>query len=254
MPRRIRHSPGGLAYHVMNRAAGRVRLFDDDADYAAFERVLAEAVDRFGMRLCAYCLMPNHWHLVLWPKGDDELSPFVQWLAMTHTLRWHAHRHTSGRGHLYQGRFKSFPAARDPHFLSLCRYVERNALRARLVDRAQDWQWSSLWRRSRRRAGGASSRVQDAGMKRDVPALCDWPVDRPADWLRRVNEPETAAELEAVRRSCRRGSPFGPQPWVEDLAGRMGLESTLRPPGRPKKNAAGILEPEPDSRDGSKGN
>ena len=208
----------------MNRSAGRVCIFDDAGDYAAFERVLAEAVARFAMRLCAYCLMPNHWHLVLWPRQDGELSPFMQWLTMTHTQRWHAHRHSAGRGHLYQGRFKCFACEHDPHFLSLCRYVERNALRAALAARAQDWRWSSLWRR------------QFTGDREDDRlALCEWPVDRPADWLQWVNTPETPDELEALRRSCRRGSPYGGEAWATEASRRLGIEPSLRPLGRPRK-------------------
>ena len=227
MPRRRRVSPGGLAYHVMNRAPGRVTLFRGDGDYAAFERVLAEALVRFGMRLCAYCLMPNHWHLVLWPRKDNELSRFMQWLTMTHTQRLHAQRHSAGRGHVYQGRFKSFPAQRDEHFLTLCRYVERNPLRANLVARAQDWRWCSLWRR-----GAPRGDLPDDGL-----ALSEWPVGRPSDWAAWVSRPETADELEALRRSVRRGSPFGGEKWAAATARRLGAESSLRPPGRPRKRA-----------------
>jgi putative transposase len=109
MARKPRNAPGGLAYHVMNRTWGKIDLFEDAGDYEAFERVLAEAVEReTTMRVCAYCLMPNHFHLVLWPSADGQLSRFMQWLSMTHTQRWHAHRHSAGRGHLYQSRFKSF--------------------------------------------------------------------------------------------------------------------------------------------------
>jgi putative transposase len=127
MARKPRFSPGGLAYHVMNRTWPGVELFEDDGDYQAFEKVLTEAVDlHCGIRLCAYCLMPNHFHLVLWPRTDGQLSRFMQWLGMTHAARWHAHRHTGGRGHLYQSRFRSFPIQQDHHFLSVCRYVERN--------------------------------------------------------------------------------------------------------------------------------
>lgn len=225
MPRRPRVSPGGLAYHVMNRAPGRVTLFRDDGDYAAFERVLAEAVARFAVRLCAYCLMPNHWHLVLWPRRDNELSRFMQWLTMTHTQRLHARRRSAGRGHVYQGRFKSFPAQRDEHFLTLCRYVERNALRANLVKRAQDWRWCSLWRRE------FPARAPGDGL-----VLCEWPEDRPADWVAWVNRPETAAELEALRHSVRRGRPYGSDAWAAATARRLGAESSLRPPGRPRKS------------------
>src|SRR3954452_9444291 len=140
MARKPRLSPGGLAYHVMNRTWGKIELFQDAGDYQAFERVLAEALERDPlMRLCCYCLMPNHWHLVLWPKTDGQLSRFMQWLTMTHTQRWHAHRHSAGRGHLYQSRFRSFAIQRDAHFLSVARYAERNPLRCNLVAKAQDW-------------------------------------------------------------------------------------------------------------------
>ncbi len=111
----------------------RMTIFEDDADYEAFETVLAEAVERTRTRLLAYCLMPNHWHLVVWPRTDGELSRFVGWLTLTHTQRWHGHRQSTGSGHVYQGRFKSFPVEEDEHLYTVARYVERNALRANLV-------------------------------------------------------------------------------------------------------------------------
>ena len=111
-----------------------------------FERVLDEAVARTGIRLLSYCVMRNHWHLVVWPEVDGQLSKFVGWLTLTHTQRWHAHRQSAGLGHLYQGRFKSFPIQNDEHFLTVCRYVERNPLRANLVRHAEEWRWSSLYR------------------------------------------------------------------------------------------------------------
>src|SRR3954454_23046547 len=151
MSRPPRASEGGLVYHALNRGNVRLLIFEDDEDYAAFERTLGEAVTRYDMRLLAYCLMPNHFHLVVWPRLDGDLTRFMRWLTMTHTQRWHAHRHSAGSGHLYQGRFKSFPVQHDGHLLTVCRYVERNALRAGLVERAQLWRWGSLWRRAARR-------------------------------------------------------------------------------------------------------
>ena len=136
MGRPKRATPGGLIYHVLNRANARLPIFESDGDFAAFERVLTEAVERTQTRLLSYCLMHNHWHLVVWPQKDGELSRFMGWLTLTHTQRWHANRHTAGSGHLYQGRFKSFPVQDDPHFLTVCRYVERNPLRANLVKSA----------------------------------------------------------------------------------------------------------------------
>src|SRR6516165_7437771 len=143
MPRTARQAPGGLVYHVLNRAVARLPLFAKDGDYQAFERVLLDAMAKQPTRLLAYCLMPNHWHLLLWPEEGAELTGFVRWLTHTHSMRWHAHYHTAGSGHIYQGRFKSFPVQADDHYYAVVRYVERNALRANLVGRAEQWRWSS---------------------------------------------------------------------------------------------------------------
>ena len=225
MGRPLRAADGGYVYHALNRAAGRHTLFENDADYLAFERVLAEALDRVPVRLLAYCVMPNHWHLVLRPRADGELSRFLGWLTLTHTQRWHAHRHSAGTGHLYQGRFKSFPVQEDDHFLIVCRYVERNPLRARLVRRAENWRWGSLWRRER---GSADERA----------VLSDWPVPRPRRWVELVNAAQTPAEEAAVRTAVGRGRPVGDAAWVGKAAERLGLETTLRPRGRPAKDKA----------------
>jgi putative transposase len=223
MARHARAAPGGLVYHVLNRAVARLPLFEKESDFAAFERVLHEALDEHPTRLLAYCLMPNHWHLVLWPRRDGELTAFVRWLTHTHTMRWHAHYHTAGTGHLYQGRFKSFPVEADEdHLYAVLRYVERNALRANLVRRAEDWRWGSLWRRRHTAAQPAL-------------ALHPWPVPLPGDWSKLVNAAQTAAEMEAVRASVVRGRPYGTVSWRQRAAKRLGLEYTLRPRGRPKK-------------------
>ena len=146
MGRPKRAADGGLVYHVLNRSNAKMPIFKKEADYEAFERVLEEAVERSETRLLAYCVLRTHWHLVVWPREDGELSRFTGWLTLTHTQRWHAHRHSTGTGHVYQGRFKSFPVQEDEHFYAVCRYVERNALRANLVTRAEDWRWNSLYR------------------------------------------------------------------------------------------------------------
>lgn len=221
MPRRPRLAAGDLAYHVLNRRVGRLPLFEQPSDYAAFETILAEAHAATRIRLAAYCLMPNHWHLLLWPRHDGELSEVLRWITVTHTQRWHVQHKTAGTGPVYQGRFKSFPVQTDEHFLTVARYVERNALQAQLVSRAEEWQWSSLWRR-------------EQGDQKVTAWLSDWPVDRPRDWVARVNRAHGAAELEALRTSVQRGRPFGDEGWVRRLCRRCGLESTLRPPGRPK--------------------
>lgn len=221
MGRPLRAAAGGIIYHALNRANGRQPIFEKAGDYEAFERVLAEAHARFKARILAYCLMPNHWHLVLWPRRDGELSAFMAWVTLTHTQRWHAHHGSAGAGHLYQGRFKSFPVQADGHFLTVCRYVERNALRAELVVRAEEWRWSSLWRREQ-----GSRSAQDW--------LAPWPLAQPQTWLDWVNEPQTGAELEALRSSVQRGRPCGSEAWVRRTTKKLGLEGTLRPRGRPR--------------------
>ena len=222
MGRAHRAAEAGYVYHVLNRANARMTIFADRGDYEAFERVLAEAVERFQTRLLAYCLMPNHWHQMVWPQADGELSRFIGWLTLTHTQRWHAHRGTTGSGHLYQGRFKSFPIQQDEHYYSVARYVERNAQRANLVRRAEAWPWCSLHRWLQ-------------GSSADRPQLAAWPLPRKASWVDHVNAAQTAAELAALRRSVQRGSPFGDDSWCGEVVEQLGLESTLRPQGRPRK-------------------
>jgi putative transposase len=221
MPRRSRVAPGGFVYHCLNRAVARLALFEKREDYAAFERVLEEAAQRHPMRILAYCVMPNHWHLVLWPRRDGELTNFVRWLTHTHTMRWHAHFETSGTGHLYQGRFKAFPVEADDHFYSVARYVERNALRAGLVSRAEEWRWSSLWRRQ-------------LGDDRAKSLLHAWPLPEPSRWLATVNRVQTESELAALRKSVNRSTPFGTPEWQSRTAKKLGLEWTLRARGRPR--------------------
>jgi putative transposase len=220
MPRRRRFHSAGYVYHVLNRAAGRRRIFSTESDYAAFEKVIEEARGRTTMRLLAYCIMPNHWHLVLWPQHDDDLSNYMQWLTFTHTQRYHLAHESVGTGPIYQGRFKSFPVQENEHFYRVCRYVERNALRANLVRRAELWRWSSLWQT----ANEAGSVSLDA-----------WPLPRPSAWMEIVNQVEREAELAALRESVERGAPFGDQAWIRRAAEELGLESTLRPRGRPRQ-------------------
>ena len=208
--------------NVLNRGVARLPLFEKPADYAAFQRVMAEALDVCSMRILAFVLLPNHWHFVLWPKHDGDLSAFCRWLTHTDSMRWHAHYHTSGTGHIYQGRFKSFPVETDDHLYAVCRYVERNPLRANLVQRAEHWRWSSLWRRLH-------------GDDQPSQFLCAWPVPLPDDWIQNVHAPQTEAELEGLRRSVQRGAPFGSPGWQKRMAARLGLGHTLRPLGRPKK-------------------
>ncbi len=220
MPRPPRADEAGGIYHALNRGNARQTIFHDDADFEAFERIVAEALKRYPVELFAYQWLPNHWHMVLRSLEDDAMSRMLQWATMTHSARRHAHRGTAGEGHLYQGRFKSFPIQDDDHFHVVCRYVERNALAAGLVQH-------------RRTGAGAAFGIGAAGSPRYNSPLgrsrvCEdgWNVS-----IERLSE----QEVEKLRRCIRRGSPFGDDRWVESAARRLHLETTLRPRGRPKR-------------------
>lgn len=147
----------------------------------------------------------------------------MPWLTLTHTQSWHAAHRSAGARHLYQGRYKSFLVEADDHLLAVCRYVERNPVRARLVRRAEAWQWGSMWQRHR---------------VRGLAHLSIWPVPRPSDWLELVNHAEDTADLEALRTAAQRGRPFGSADWREDAVRRFSLGSTFRPRGRPRPKLA----------------
>jgi putative transposase len=213
MPRRRRAATAGLTFHVLNRSAKRVPLFESDDDFALFERIVARTLGKHDVALHAYCLMPNHWHMVLSPGADGELSRLMHRLTTTHARRWHLARGLDGQGAVYQGRFRAIPVGADRHFLWVCRYVERNALRASLVSRAEDWPWSSLGRRRR-----------DPG----TAWLASWPVPRPIGWTTYVNEPQTDAELRTFRRAVVNDEPFGDEGWREAVQARLGLAPRRR--------------------------
>jgi putative transposase len=219
MPRTARAIEAGLVYHVLNRGNGRMQLFHKDADFAAFERVLGEGLQRYPVDLLTYCLMGNHWHLMVRPRTAEALGRLMGWVGVTHVRRHHAHYPTRGGGHLYQGRFKSFPVQEESHFLTVCRYVEANAVRAKLIRRAEDWPWGGVFARS----------------GRGKPfALAEWPVDRPRGWVALVNAALEEDELEPLRTCAQRGRPCGDEAWTAHTASRLGLQFTLRNPGRPR--------------------
>ena len=223
MPRVNRVDISDVVYHIINRANARMQIFDKDQDYLLFEKVLADAKEKFDMRILSYCIMPNHWHLILYPKQDGDLQKFMGWLSMTHTQRWHSQHKTIGSGHLYQGRYKSFIAQTNEYLLQLFRYVERNSLRAKLVEKAEDWRWSSLYLREK------------SDNSRNF--LAEWPINIPNNYINWVNESQTNKELELLRYSVNKGKPFGAEGWADEMIKKFNLKSTLNKPGRPKKGS-----------------
>jgi putative transposase len=198
-------------------------MFRTEKDFLAFEKVLIEAHQRHPLPLLDWCLMPNHWHMVVYPRSDRQVTDFFRWLTHTHSIRWHASHKAVGIGPLYQGRFKTLPVETDDHLLTLLRYVGRNPLRAKLVTRAQQWRWCGEF-------------VRQKGPEPLKSILGDWPVDRPNGWLKLLNEPQTDAELAELREATKRSRPYGSAKWVARTSAKLQLEWTLNPRGRPRKH------------------
>ena len=217
MPRVARQLQQGYCYHLLNRGNARATLFLDRFDYSAFVKLLAGMRARYEVRLLAYCLMPNHFHLVVNAETTGSVSEAMQWVQTSYVSRFRVRYGSTG--HIFQGRFKSFPIQSNEHLLTVMRYVERNPVRANIVDSALDWRWSSSrWR----------------GKPNDL--LDESPLPLGDDWNGYVDAPQTPTEVAALRRCISRGAPFGSDRWQREAADALGLQSTLRPRGRPRKN------------------
>jgi putative transposase len=218
MPRIARGFIDGFVYHVINRGNGGQTVFHENRDYQAFSDIVKKAKRVFGVKLFAYCLMPNHFHMVVLPAKAEHLSKWMQWIMTSYVRRYH--RDYGTNGHLWQGRFKSFIVQQDEHLIRLMRYVEGNPVRAGLVNTSKEWYWSS----HRETLG-----------KRLRTVIDELPVELPKAWESCVHAMLTENELRRIRESVNRQSPYGTPIWVTTLCKELGIESTIRPRGRPKK-------------------
>lgn len=173
MARKPRINAGNTIYHVLNRANAKKKIFETDDDYLLFKNILRKTVCNFDMRILSYCIMPNHWHLLLYPRKDIELSLFMKTLTETHAQRYHKDHGTTGTGHIYQDRYKSFPVKDEVYLRTLYSYIESNPLRSGLVSKCEEWKWSSL----RERLEGL----------RKTRIICDSPIDLSSDYLASIN-------------------------------------------------------------------
>jgi putative transposase len=217
----------GLVYHALNRGNNRTDVFCDDEDRLAFLDALANTRDRYPFRLFGYCLMTNHFHLLLRPEVGQSISRILQSLTVTHTWRYHKRHQTSG--HVWQGRFKSPVIQDDAHLLVVLRYIEANPVRAKIVKDPADYPWSSF---------------PSHGLGRDDPLVSPFPewdelgrteAERRKRWRAKVVAAQNETELMTVRDSLRSGRPFGALEWTEHMAKRLKIELVPRPRGRPRK-------------------
>ena len=222
MGRVSRVDAGEMVYHAWNRANFRSALFKTEKHYQDFLAIMEESLAVVPIRILAYCLMPNHWHLVLYPRAQGDLSKFMQRITLTHTQRYHARTRTVGYGHVYQGRYKSLPVEMGGHFMTLVRYVERNAKRAALVQKAEDWPWCSV-------------HVRLYGTEEQKKLLSPWPLAEPKEYVQWLNQSQPKEEIENIRYAIKRSRPYGSEGWVSQAVAQFGLETTMRNPWRPNK-------------------
>jgi putative transposase len=199
MPRRARSFVDGLPYHVLNRGNRRQAIFSQHSDYEMFLTTLADAIERVHLAILAFAVMPNHFHLVLWPQRGTDISAFMRWFMNAHIRRYHRFGELWGTGHLYQGRFKAFPIQTNHHLLTVLRYVEANPLRAQLIARAEAWKWSSLTR-----VTSLDGRI----------IVAQSPIRKPDAWTDIVNDKLPLATYDALRTAAQRQVPFGDADWI----------------------------------------
>ncbi len=219
MPRIPRGETLGGIYHVINRGNMRMQVFDDSEDYEYFFDLLAKGIAKEPIELHAYTLMPNHFHLLLVPQSEGALSRFMQWVMTSHVRYYHKKNTTSG--HIWQGRYKSFLVQQESYYITLMHYIEANALRAKLVKRAEDYMYASLYER----------------LQRNRSLLHEPYMDLQSDWPHYVNTQIVLHELDTIRNSVNRQSPLGDQEWQIEKASKLGLMATLNPRGRPTKRS-----------------
>ena len=225
MPRRKRVSPDGFVQHVLNRGDHRETLFHKPGDFHAFLLALAETACRIPMRILAYCIMRNHFHLLLWPYRGVDLPDFMHRLMCIHIGRYLRHYPPPSPGHIYQGRYTNSIVETGTSVLAVARYVEANALNAQIVKRADDYQWSS---------------ASPLALDDERPILAEWPIQKPSNWLTLLNLRTPIQELTRIQRSVARGAPYGSQAWVDRMVDLYDLEHTVRRCGRPTRKESAV--------------
>ncbi len=212
MPRRPRGELRGEVHHLLNRGNNRQTLFHKDSDYRCLVECMRVAKVKVPVRIFAFVIMSNHFHLVAQSKDIDTLSRFMHTWMTTHRARYRLDN--EGSGHIWQDRFRAFPVQGDGHFLTVARYVLQNPVRANLVENAFDYPWTSLRH----------------------PNLIDaWPVAVPSlrSWLA---EPTPADRLSDLRTSVRRQLPYGDSAWTKRTRAALGLPPSAPRRGRPPKS------------------
>ena len=188
MARKPRSTLTGYPHHVVNRGNDRRRLFFTDADYERFLRLMVVGKSRYPVKVYGIALMTNHFHAMVVPEADAALSAYLQWVVGSYASHLRARTNTSGHGHVFQRRFWSDAIQDDCHFLAVLRYIEANPREGQLVNRCEEWPWSSVALR----------------MRPEQPLLDPLPVALPRDWHTILDLPQPGKEVDAIRRALRK--------------------------------------------------
>jgi putative transposase len=191
MPRSRRMACAGAVFHVVNRGVERRKVFFTDRDYQRFVSLLRDGKERAPVKVFGFCVMPNHFHIMIEPETKEALGAYMHWVTGRYAAEFRMRTDTRGLGHVFQQRYWSRPCDGVDSFFIMLRYVEANAHRSALVTRAEDWQWGSLCARQ----------------KGDSSVLDESPFELPGCWAALVNRPQLDRELAFARFKPKRGRP-----------------------------------------------
>ena len=200
MPKRILRIPGRIPLHVCNRSAAQIKIFHSAADYVRFETCLKEMLEKFPLRLFAFCIMPNHWHLLIEGDSGQEVTQGLHWLGTTHAIRLRKDTGSIGRGAVYQNRFRAYPIQRNGAFYRVAHYIERNPVDASLCPQPEKWLWSSA-----------------SPEKATNLTLADWPISKPSNWAKTIQNPLDEVVLGQIHSHEILQRPYGDPEWVSSF-------------------------------------
>lgn len=212
----------GMPHHITQRGNRKMQTFFSKDDYRIYLSLMAEWCRQYNVKIWAYCLMPNHVHLIVVPDSECGLCRAIGEAHRRYTLRVNSRE--GWQGHLWQGRFASF-VMDESHLISAARYIERNPVEASLVSSAADWPWSSA-------AGHISGRG-------DAVAEGDWLTERTAGWVctwqEHLQDHDEAEFVSAMQRHENTGRPIGDKGFLKRLEHQIGRKLLPAKRGRPRK-------------------
>lgn len=222
MPRIARVVAIGYPHHITQRGNYRQKIFSNNADRKKYMSLLKDEAKQYGLIILAYCLMPNHVHFIGIPEREDSMGKTFKYTHMKYSQYYNKKLHA--QGHLFQGRFYSC-VMNEVYTFTCARYIERNPVRAKMVNKPYLWKWSS----AKTHCGMNSS--EELGVNK----LFNYIEQDQKGWKKFIELPDNPDEVKQIRQQTRKGRPIGTNAFVEKLENKLGRFLKLKPKGRPKK-------------------